>query len=306
MVSACSANECHEMEIRHLRYFIAVAEELHFARAAQRLHIEQSPLSRAIKHLEHRLDVQLFERTTRTTRLTWAGQIFLDEARHVLFTLQQAIASAKAAAKGYRGKLRIALSDDIDPVRLSVLLAQCREEEPDVEIRLFEVPLAQQLVGLRYGLYDVGFTQTLDEPDGIVSQVAWSDSLVVAVPARHPLLAHTNIPIEEVLRYPLIQCHPQSCEGSHRQIQHYLHTVQAAPVIAEQVATFDLMMVFVAAGFGIGLANESHTNTCRHLDVVTRPLSGNRLAVETRLLRLDAEPSAPLRRFIDRIGSLQL
>lgn len=75
------------MEIRHLRYFIAVAEELHFARAAQRLHIEQSPLLRAIKDLEHRLGVQLFERTTRTTRLTWAGQIFLDEARQVLSTL---------------------------------------------------------------------------------------------------------------------------------------------------------------------------------------------------------------------------
>ncbi|WP_018508416.1 LysR family transcriptional regulator [Thiobacillus thioparus] len=132
------------MEIRHLRYFkIAVAEELHFARAAQRLHIEQSPLSRAIKDLEHRLGVKLFERTTRTTRLTWAGQIFLDEARQVLFNLQQAIASYKAAAKGYRGKLRIALSDDIDPVRLSALWAQCREKDPDVEVRLFEVSLAR-------------------------------------------------------------------------------------------------------------------------------------------------------------------
>lgn len=70
------------MELRHLRYFIAVAEELHFARAAERLHIEQSPLLRAIKDLEYDLGLQLFERTTRSTRLTWAGQVFLDESRH--------------------------------------------------------------------------------------------------------------------------------------------------------------------------------------------------------------------------------
>ena len=81
------------MELRHLRYFIAVAEELHFARAAERLHIEQSPLSRAIKDLEYDLDVQLFERTTRSTRLTWAGQVFLDEAHRVLSRLEQAIAT---------------------------------------------------------------------------------------------------------------------------------------------------------------------------------------------------------------------
>ena len=123
--------------MRHLRYFIAVAEELHFARAAERLHIEQSPLSRAIKDLEYDLDVQLLERTTRSTRLTWAGQVFLDEAKRVLSAMDQAKASAKAAATGYRGTLRIALSDGIDPVRLAALLAQCREEEPDVEIRLF-------------------------------------------------------------------------------------------------------------------------------------------------------------------------
>lgn len=89
------------MQLRHLRYFIAVAEELHFARAAERLHIEQSPLSRAIKELEDNLNVQLFERTTRSTRLTWTGQVFLDEARRVLAASAQARATVISTASGF-------------------------------------------------------------------------------------------------------------------------------------------------------------------------------------------------------------
>lgn len=128
------------MELRHLRCFLAVAEELHFARAAERLHMEQSPLSRAIKELEHDLSVRLFERTTRSTRLTWAGQVFMEDVRRVFVALGQAKDNAKAAATGYHGTLRIALSDDISPSRLVALLAQCRAEEPDVEIRLYRYP----------------------------------------------------------------------------------------------------------------------------------------------------------------------
>lgn len=207
------------MELRHLRYFIAVAEELHFARAAARLHIEQSPLSRAIKDLEYDLGVQLFERTTRSTRLTWAGQVFLDEARRVLSTLEQAKASAKAAATGYRGTLRIALSDGIAPPRLAALLAQNREEEPEVEIPLFETTLAQQLKGLCSGLYDAGFAHAAEVGEGIIAEPVWTDPLVIAVPARHPLLAHKRIPLEELIRYPLVLCHPEACEGCHRRDQ---------------------------------------------------------------------------------------
>ncbi|MDX1252013.1 MAG: LysR family transcriptional regulator [Gammaproteobacteria bacterium] len=205
------------MELRHLRYFIAVAEELHFARAAERLHIEQSPLSRAIKDLEYDLGIQLFERTTRSTRLTWAGQVFLDEARRVLSTLEQAKASAKAAATGYRGTLRIALSDGIASPQLVALLAQHREEEPEVEIRLFETTLAQQMKGLSSGLYDAGFAHAAEVGEGIIAEPVWIDSLVIVVPARHPLLTHKRIPLEELVRYPLVLCHPEACEGGHRQ-----------------------------------------------------------------------------------------
>ncbi len=289
------------LELRHLRYFIAVAEELHFARAAERLHIEQSPLSRAIKDLEYDLSVQLFERTTRSTRLTWAGQVFLDEAKHVLSAVDQAKASVKAAATGYRGTLRIALSDGIDPLRLAALLAQCREDEPDVEIRLFEVPLAQQLKGLRGGLYDAGFAQASDVGEDVVVQSVWSDSLIIAVPARHPLLAHKRIPLTELIRYPLVLCHPEICEGCYRQIERILRTVDVEPLVAEHAATFDLMMTLVAAGYGLSFASESHMMVCRHPEVVARPLAGRAFMLTTYLLRPNTESSEPLSRFVARV-----
>jgi len=106
------------MALRHLRCFIAVAEELHFSRAAERLHIEQSPVSRAIKELEFHLAAQLFERTTRCTRLTWAGKVFLQEAHRIFAAVDQAKTRVKAAATGYHGYLRIALSDGVALSRL--------------------------------------------------------------------------------------------------------------------------------------------------------------------------------------------
>ena len=117
------------MELRHLRCFLAVAEELHFARAAERLHIEQSPLSRAIKELEEELGTQLFLRTTRSTRLTHAGRLFLEHVPRVFTALQQARDSVKAVANGYCGQLRVALSDGISPLRFSSFLALCRQED---------------------------------------------------------------------------------------------------------------------------------------------------------------------------------
>lgn len=164
----------------------AFAEGLHFARAAERLHIERSPLSRAIKELEEDLGAQLFIRTTRSTRLTRAGKLFLEHVPRVFTALRQACDSVKAAANGFHGQLRIALSDGIRPSRLPVLLALCRQEEPEVEIRLFEVSLSQQIKGLHDDLYDVGFAQSNEVGDGIAAEPVWSDALMVAVPARHP------------------------------------------------------------------------------------------------------------------------
>ena len=294
------------MELRHLHYFIAVAEELHFARAAERLHIEQSPLSRAIKDLEADMGVQLFERTTRRTRLTWAGKVLVDETRRIFSAIDQARASVKAAATGYHGRLRIALSDGIAQPRLATLLAQCREEEPEVEIRLCETPLSQQIRGLHSDLFDAGFAQSDDVGKGIKAEPVWSDSLMVAVPARHPILAHRRIPLDEVVRFPLVLCHPEACQGFWHQVKRVLRTVDTKLIVADRVPTLDLMLTLVAAGYGLGFASEAHIAACRNSDVVARPLAGRSPMLTTYLLHRDAPTSEQLGRFIDRANPLAL
>ncbi|MBK6869119.1 MAG: LysR family transcriptional regulator [Burkholderiales bacterium] len=278
------------MELRHLRCFMAVAEELHFARAAERLHIEQSPLSRAIKELEEELGVALFARTTRSTRLTQAGKLFLEYVPRVFITLDQARESVKAAAQGFHGQLRIALSDGITPSRLPALLALCRQEEPEVDIRLFEVPLSQQLKGLHDDLYDAGFAMSNEVGEGVLATPAWTDPLVVAVPARHPLLAHKRIPLSEVLRYPLVLGDPQACEGHAKHVERVLRQVDMEPLLAERVTSCELMMALVSAGMGLSLTGASHIAGCRERGVVARPLAGRSLPFTTYLLRPAREP----------------
>jgi len=293
------------MELRHLRYFLAVAEELRFARAAERLHIEQSPLSRAIKELEEELGVVLFARTTRSTQLTRSGKLFLEHVRRVFTALEQARDSVRAAANGFHGQLRVALSDGITPSRLPALLAQCRQEEPEVELRFFEVPLSQQIKGLHDDLYDVGFAQSDEVGDGILALPVWSDPLMVAVPTRHPLLAHKRIPLDELLRYPLVLCDPQVCEGHAKHVERVLRRTEMEPLIAERVASADLMMALVAAGFALGLAGAAHIAASREPGVVARPLAARVPPLTTYLLYPEGEPPEVLERFIGRVQAIE-
>jgi DNA-binding transcriptional LysR family regulator len=255
--------------------------------------------------LEEDLGAQLFVRTTRNTRLTRAGGLLLEHVPRIFTALQQARDSVKAAANGFHHQLRIALSDGITPSRLPALLALCRQEEPEVEIRLFEVPLSQQIKGLQDDLYDVGFAQSNEVGDNIVAEHAWSDQLMVAVPARHPLLTYKRIPLEEVLRYPLALCDPQACEGHARQVDRVLRRVDIEPLLAERVVSFDLMMTLVSAGFALGLAGASTITASRERGVVGRPLAGRSPLLTTYLLRREGEPTEILARFVERVQTIE-
>jgi len=296
------------MNLRHIRAFIAVAEELHFGRAAKRLHIEQSPLSRTIHQLESDLGVALLKRTPRGVRLTWAGRIFLEDAQRISLAFEQAQARARAAAAGYHGTLRIALSDGIGPARLSALLALCRGEAPNVSIRLFETPLGQLLSGLGMDLFDAGLALSDEVGEEIVASPVWQDPLMVAMPVRHPLLAFKEVPLEEVVSYPLVLCHPEVCEGCSRRCERLLRSVAAQPKVAEYVTTHDLMLALVAAGYGVGFSSTAHLASCRQTEVVVRPLAGQSASLTTYLLRPAGEPTGPLMQFIERaerVGRLQ-
>lgn len=292
------------MELRHLHNFLAVAEELHLARAAERLHIEQAPLSRAIKELESHLAVQLFERTTTCMRLTWAGEVLLAEAHRVFATIDQAKTSVRAATSGYHGCLRIALSDGIAQSRLSTLLERCREDEPEEEIRLSEVPLSQQIKGLHSNMYEAGFSQSNDVGEGLIAEAIWDEPLVIVVPTRHPLLEKRRLSLAEALRYPLVLYHPEISEGFWQQIKRLLSMADAEPIVADHVSTLDLMLTLVAAGYGLGFGGESQIVACRNPDVITLPLAGRSPLLTTYLLRLDTEPSEQLGRFIDRASTV--
>lgn len=292
------------MELRHLRCFTAVAEELHFARAALKLHVDQSPLSRTIKELEEELGAQLFTRTTRSTRLTHAGKAFLERVPRIFEALEQARDSVKSAASGFQGQLRIALSDGITSSRMPALLARCREEDPEIDIRLFEVSLEQQIKGLHDDLYDAGFSMAEEVGDGISVRRAWEDELMVAVPARHPVLAHKHVPLEEVLRFPLALCDPAICEGHARQVDRILHRYEQRPLIAQRVASYEVMMTLVSAGLALGLAGAAHIASGRGPGVVARRLAGEPQMLTTYLLHRDVEPSEMLDRFIERVGSI--
>jgi DNA-binding transcriptional LysR family regulator len=292
------------MEIRLLRYFIAVAEELHLARAAERLGIEQSPVSRAMRDLERLLGVSLFDRSSRQTRLTWAGQVLLVEARRVLSTVDQAIQATKGAAQGYQDHLRIAICDSLAQPRIATLLARSREEEPELEIRVFELPFSQQLTNLHHDLLDVGFALSGAVTDGLVAEPVWTDSLSVIVPARHPLLVHAEVKLQDAMKFPLVLCHPEASSGGYDQIQAALEGAAMPLKVVDRVMSLSVVLTLVGAGYGIGFATSSQVPALQRPDIAIRPLAGEPHMLSTYLLRRQGEPSEPMKRFMERVRGL--
>ncbi len=185
------------MELRHLRYFIAVAEELHFGKAAERLHIAQPPLSQQIQQLEASIGVKLFHRKTkRQIQLTEAGKVFLQEVYQLLVQLETSVALTQRIGTGQTGQLRIGFTSLAIYDLLPLILRQFREQFPEVELVLLELTTSQQEQALRDSLIHVGFAHPPLEDDTLSYKCIYRESLVVALSSTHSLAQQERISVQ--------------------------------------------------------------------------------------------------------------
>jgi DNA-binding transcriptional LysR family regulator len=262
------------MEIRHLQYFVAVAEELHFTRAAARLQTAQPALSQQIRRLERELGTSLFNRTNRRVELTHAGRAFLDHARRVLAEADRAKHAAEQAAKGLLGSLTIGFVAQSSVQLLPDLLVAYRERHPQVDIELQELQNPEQAGALTRGEIDIGLmTRQVDDPR-VRSLMLQRLRLVAVLPATHRLAERPSVRLRELAEERWI--HPAAHSGPL-----YAACVKAGfePNFGEQTTEHAARMTLVAAGMGIAVDVETAPRLpSRHL--VYRPLARPQVTVE--------------------------
>ncbi|GHF70059.1 DNA-binding transcriptional LysR family regulator [Amycolatopsis bartoniae] len=285
------------MELRHLRYFVAVAEEGGFSRAARRLHVVQPTLSMQIRDLETELGGPLFDRGTRRTRLTPAGRAFLTEARRVLAQAEHAQAAARSALRGETGSVRIGVAGAA--VFGGILTARIRafhEARPLVRIELREAGPRTQRAAILAGELDVGYS-ALAAPAGeprLASTPASSVSFLVALPAGHPLAGHETLSAGQLTGAELIEY--ATGDDRDEPAFHGLRQLWSSPARFRADSTLSVLAL-VAAGVGLAVV-PAGVDGAAVPDVVYRPLTEPGLTVGFHLLHRAAETDPAVTAFL--------
>lgn len=292
------------MELRHLRYFIAVAEELHFGRAARRLGIVQPALSMQIKSLEEELGVRLLNRTRRTVELTEAGRLFLEEAHRTQEQAERAARVAIRAGRGELGRLDIGFSFN---AALSGVLARVlkafRQRAPDIELVFHELHPNDQLAALLERRLHVGFITAPSHsmPTELITARVGAWRLMVALPAEHPLSRRDSVPVELLMKESLIDYSSARAELS-------IPTIEGITGFVSRTAYRGTNIMaglnLVAAGFGVTLVPESIVRMNIDIDVAYRPLTGVRARMETSIAYRRDEQSPAVQRFAEAVQAL--
>jgi DNA-binding transcriptional LysR family regulator len=283
------------MELRHLRYFVAVAEELSFTRAAERLHIGQPPLSQQIQALEHEIGARLFERNKRRVLLTEAGRLFLADARRVLALSDQAKETARRAHLGEAGELRVGFtfSTPFTPLFAKVV-RRYRQRYPDVLLTFHEVATQPQLTRIEARELDVGFVRpaSMPLPRSVALTMLRRDPLRLVLPTGSPLARKKTIAVKDLAGSAFVVFPKDAGTGIYHQIFDLCRAAGFTPDIAMEAGEPSTIIGLVAAGCGISLLPSSFEGI--HMDgVVYRPLADPD-ATTAMLLARHAEGGGPL------------
>lgn len=241
------------MDLRHLNYFLVLAEELHFGRAAERLHISQPPLTRMIKQIENDLGVLLFERTKRSVLLTPAGAELLQNAKQMVLQMNTVKKRLAIHAKGETGTLKIGYVGAVMHSGLPALLSAFAKNFPHINLQFEEQPNNILLHGLNNGTLDVAFVRTWLHPETLLEKLILSEPFVVVVPANHPLSKKNKIAVKELKNETFItftrECGPTIFDS-------FLAICSKAgftPHIVHHASQLNSVLRLVESGFGISL-----------------------------------------------------
>jgi DNA-binding transcriptional LysR family regulator len=293
------------MELRHLRYFVAVAEELHFTRAALRLNIAQPPLSQQIRTLEAELGVQLFVRTRRSVALTDAGHALLPKAREVLSATQALPQQLQRVARGEVGVLRIGFSSTLPLTKvLRDVVADHRRSHPDVALNLREMHSQRQFDALRRGELDVGLVRYNERaPDGICLAVLRRDPLRLVVPSTHRFARRKSVAIADCRDEAFIGFPGDAGTGTGPLLKRLCAQAGFEPRIAQEAREATTQIGLVAAGLGVAVL-PAPLEAVRIEGVHYVPLEGEgALLVMSAATRAD-EASERVLSFVRRVSAL--
>jgi DNA-binding transcriptional LysR family regulator len=268
------------VELRHLRYFVAVAEERHFGRAAARLHIAQPPLSQQIRRLEAELGEPLLYRTTRSVELSPAGEVLLDRGREILAEVDAAIEDARRAARGEYGRLAIGFTGSCTYTMLPALAAALRRELPGVVLELRGELLTPAQVGrLLDGTLDLGLLRPPVRERDLCTEVLRSETLLAVLPETHPLAEADAVPLEQLQHEPFVTYPSHFRSVVHDAVEDACAAHGFKPLAAHEVAETATLVSFVAAGLGVSLVPAS---VCKMTveGAVYRPLEHDTTRVE--------------------------
>ncbi|MBX6764320.1 MAG: LysR family transcriptional regulator [Rubrobacteraceae bacterium] len=279
-----------DMELRQLRYFVTIAEELHFRRAAERLHMSQPPLSQQIQKLERELGVELFRRANRRIELTDAGRIFLREARQTLMHAERSVEVVKYAARGEIGWLRIGFVGSVSYELLPYLLQEYRQRYPAVQLKLRQLTTEEQIEALETDEIDVGISRELREEGEFAVQPLLRERLVAALPITHTLAERRELALSELAEDPFIVLPRPEVPRLYDHIIHLCRAAGFTPRVAQEALQFPAILGLVSAGLGVAVV-PAMAKAFRKTGVVCVVLSDDNAISEVVIAyRPDREP----------------